>query len=317
MRMIPKAALALCALAGAAAAQDDFPTKPVTMVVGFSAGGGMDTLGRLVGERVGEELGQRVVVENRPGAGGTIAPAHVAGQPPDGYTLYLGETAALVGPVMFEDVGYDPTESFAPVAQLAIAPLALVANAEVPVASLEEFVEYVKASPGEYFYAAPGVATLQHLAIEQLKDAAGLEIDAVQFQGGSPSVQAVVSGEVPFAIVSLSAASAQADGGALNILGVTTAEPVPGFEDIPPISSVVEGFEAAPRQFVLVPAGTPEAVLDTLEGAFAATMEDPQLRDTLSARGFVPAYLDGDGLADELPRARDAWSSVAESVLAK
>lgn len=302
-------------LAGTAVAQEDYPNKPVTMVVGFSPGGGMDTLGRLVAEPAGQVLGQQIAVENRPGAGGTIAPGYVANAEPDGYTIYLGETAATIGPVVHGDVGYDPIESFIPIAQLAVAPLALVAGNDVPASNIQEFIDLVKENPGEYFYAAPGVATLQHLAVEQLAKEAGLEIDAVQFQGGSPSMTAVVSGEVPFAIVSLNAAKAQADGGTVKILGVTTAEAVPGFEDIRPVSDVIAGFDAAPRQFVMAPAGTPADAVAKLEEAFATAMQDEELRSSLSERGLVPTYLDAETLAEQLPGVIETWSGTAQDVL--
>lgn len=314
MRGILKALAILPIMAGAAVAQD-YPTKPVTMVVGFSAGGGMDTLARMAAEPAGAALGQQIAVENRPGAGGTIAPGYVANAQPDGYTIWLGETAATIGPVVHGDVGYDPIESFVPIAQLAVAPLALVAGKDVPVTNIQEFIDLVKANPGEYFYASPGVATLQHLAVEALADAAGLELDAVQFQGGSPSMQALLSGEVSFAVVSLSAARSQAEGGNVTILGVTTLDAVPGFEDIQPISAVIEGFSAAPRQFVMAPADTPEPAIAALREAFRTAMANEQLQADLAARGLMPTYLDGPDLAAELPGVIDMWSATARSVL--
>lgn len=298
------------------AALAEFPEKPVTLVVGFSAGGGMDTLARIAAEAASGPLGQSIAVENRPGAGGTIAPAHVAQQNADGYTLYLGETAALVGPVVFGDsVGYDPLTSFAPVAQLAIAPLALIANPEVPADDIASFIELVRANPGEYFYAASGVATLQHMSMEQIKAAAGLDIEVVQFQGGAPSVQAVIAGEVSFAITSLSAANRQAEGGAVKILGVTTLEPVPGFESLPTVSSVVPGFESVPRQFVMAPAGTPEDALTKLEAAFAAALATESVQEQLLGRGLIPAFLSSAELAADLPGVTETWSATAREAL--
>jgi len=316
-RRLVAAAAVLPVLAGAAFAQDDFPNKPVTMVVGFSAGGGMDTLGRLVADRVTQELGQQVVVENRPGAGGTIAPGYVANANPDGYTLYLGETAATVADVVIGEVGYDPIESFVPIAQLAVAPLALVANNDVPASNMAEFVDLVKSKPGEFFYASSGVGTLQHLAGEQLNNQAGLDMEAVHFQGGSPSITALMAGEVEFAITSLNAASSQAEGGNLKVLGVTTKDPVPGFEDIDTVSSVVDGFDAAPRQFVMAPAGTPAPVLEKLGAAFAAAMADEKLQADLASRGLVPTYLSGDELAQQLPGIIESWSDTARKALGK
>lgn len=310
-----KALAAVPLLAAAATAQADYPTQPITLVVGFSAGGGMDTLGRMVAARAAEHLGQQMVVENRPGAGGTIAAGFVANARPDGYTLYLGETAALVGPVVHGEVGYDPLESFVPIAQLTTAPLAIVAHPDLPAADLEQFIELVRANPGEYFYASPGVATIQHLAVEQLKIEADLDMEAVQFQGGAPSVTAVVSGEVPIGIVSLSAAVAQAEGGNLVVLGVTSLDRVPGFEDIPAISEIVPGFDATPRMFIMAPAGVDDAVVTRLREAMAAIMADEAFREDLAGRGLIPAYLDGPELAEQLPELTESWSAIARAVL--
>ena len=150
---------------------------------------------------------------------------------------------------------------------------------------------------------------------EQLKAQAGLDMEAVHFQGGAPSISAVVSGEVPFVISSLNAAAAQAEGGNLKILGVTTPDAVPGFEDIPPISATIPGFDAAPRQFVMAPAGTPEEVIATLSDAFATVMEDEALREALLSRGLVPTYLDRATLAEQLPGVTETWSATAQSAL--
>lgn len=313
VRPILAAALAVGALTSTSAA---FPDKPVTMVVGFSAGGGMDTLGRIVAEAAGEALGQQIAVENRPGAGGTIAPAHVAGAVADGHTLYLGETAALTGPVVFgEAVGYDPLESFVPVAQLAVAPLAILANAAVEADDPASFVELVRAEPDAYFYGAPGVATLQHMAMEQLKDAADIDLEVVQYQGGAPTLAALVSGEVSFAVTSLSAASRQAEGGEVKVLAVTTAEPVEGFADIPTVASAVEGFEAVPRQFVMAPAGTPADAVAALTDAFRAALEDPEVQARLRGRGLIPSFLSGEELAAELPEVTETWSATARALI--
>ncbi len=315
MNRLTKPLAAVPFLAMAAMAQADYPTQPITLIVGFSAGGGMDTLGRMVAAEAAEHLGQQMVVENRPGAGGTIAAGYAANARADGYTLYLGETAAMIGPVVHGDVGYHPLESFVPVAQLAIAPLAIVAHPDLPASNMEEFVELIGDNPGEYFYASPGVATLQHLAVEQLKIDAELDMEAIHFQGGSPSVTAVVSGEVPIGVVSLNAATAQADGGNLVVLGVTSLERVPGFEDIPAISEIVPGFDAAPRMFIMAPAAIDASALERLRDAMASVMENKAFKEDLASRGLVPSYLDGPGLAELLPGLIETWSATAEAVL--
>lgn len=313
MRLVIAACLSVFG-ASAAHAQSAFPSQPITFVVGFAPGGGMDTMARLLGARLSQEIGQPVVVENRPGAGGTIAPAYVATARPDGYTLYAGETSAALGPVFQDNVGYDIVESFAPVARIAVAPQALVANPSLEVASVPAFIERVRESPGEYFYAAPGVTTLHYLAGEMLKDAAGLDLDAVQFQGGSPSVAAVVAGEVPFGIVSISAAVSQAEGGNLVILGHTGPERVEGFEEIDPIATFVDGFEAMPSQFILAPAGMPDAVVERLSDAIGAALADEALQRQLQDTGLVPAFQPAAQLAAELPASAERWMAIATEI---
>lgn len=313
MRIFVSAALALSLLAGSAAAQD-FPAQPVTMVVGFAPGGGMDTMARLVGGAISPGLGQPVVVENRPGAAGTLAPSHVAAAKPDGYTLYAGETSAVLGPVFQKNVGYDPVKSFTPVARIAVAPHALVANPSAGVSTVKEFIDLVKANPGKYFYASPGIATLQYLAGEMLKDAADLDIDAVHFQGGSPSVTAVVSGEVPFGVVSLSAAAAQAKGGNLVILGHTGPDRVEGFEDVPPIAETIKGFEAMPSQFIMAPAGTPPEVVGKLTNAIALAYKDGKLPEQLRNSGLIPAFQTGEEVAAEFPAIAEKLTEVATGI---
>jgi tripartite-type tricarboxylate transporter receptor subunit TctC len=313
MRNLLGALIALPFLFATAHAQTDYPTQPVTMVVGFPAGGGMDTIARIVGERAAQELGQQVVVENRAGAGGTIAAAHAAGARPDGYTIYLGETSALFAPIVHGDVGYNPLESFVAVAHLTSAPLALVAHPDVGATNMQEFIDLVRANPGEFFYATPGIATIQHLAVEILQDMADLDLEQVPFQGGSPSVAAVVSGEVPFGIVSLNAAVAQAADENLIILGVTSADRVADFPDIPAISETVPGFAATPSQFVMAPAETPEAAIQALSAAIGATMNDPAVIERLSSMGFNVDYMDGPALAAELPAMTERWTAAAQA----
>ncbi|MGV6875982.1 Bug family tripartite tricarboxylate transporter substrate binding protein [Pseudochelatococcus sp. B33] len=310
MRLFISTGLALSLLTGSALAQA-FPSQPVTMVVGFAPGGGMDTMARLVGGAISPELGQPIIVENRPGAAGTLAPTYVASAKPDGYTIYAGETSAVLGPVFQKNVGYDPVKSFTPIARIAVAPHALVANPGVGVSTVAEFIDLVAANPGKYFYASPGIATLQYLAGEMLKDAAKLDIEAVHFQGGSPSVTAVVSGEVPFGIVSLSAAVAQAKGGNLIILGHTGPERIEGFEDVAPIAETIEGFEAMPSQFIMAPAGTPPEVAGRLTDAVALAYKNDKLPEQLRNSGLIPAFQTGEEVAAEFPAIAEKLTEVA------
>jgi len=314
MRKIIAAVAATFLCATPVLAQSDFPNQPVRIVVGFAPGGGMDTIARMLGEKLAGPLGQQVIVDNRPGAGGTIAAAYAANERPDGYTLYLSETSALIGPVIYDNVGYDPITSFVPVAHLTTAPMALVANPSLEAGNMAEFIELAKAKPGEYFYATPGVATVQHLGVEMLAAAAGIELEDAPFQGGAPSVAAVVSGEVPLAITSLNAAVAQAQGGKVKILGITSSERLPDFPDLPAISETVTGFAASPSQFLMAPANTPAEVVEKLSKAVEESMNNPELVKAFSAQGFIPNYKSGTDLAAELPATTAQWTEAAKAL---
>ena len=314
MRILMTMVAGLLATAGAAFAQDSYPSQPVRMIVGFNPGGGMDAIARTVGQHLAGPLGQQVVIENRPGAGGTIAMAYTAEVRPDGYTIILSETSALIGPVVYDNVGYDPVESFTPVAHLTSAPLALVANPSLEAADLAGLIELAKAKPGELFYATSGVGSVQHLAGEMLEDMAGIEMEDAPFQGGAPSVAAVVSGEVPLAIVSLGAAVAQAEGGAVKILGITSPERLKEFPDLPTISETIAGFSASPSQFILAPAQAPAAAVEKLSAAVGEAMKDPALLDALSKQGFIPDYKTGAELKAEIPAVTQRWTDAAKAL---
>jgi len=297
-----------------ARAQSDYPDKPIRMVIGFAAGGGTDTIARMLAENLSKELGQQVVVENRPGAGGTIAASYAANAEPDGYTLYLSGTSTLIGPVFVENAGYDPVESFAAVANINLTPLALVAGSNFEASTIPELIELAKAKPGELFYATPGVGTTQHLLIEMLEKDAGIDLQDAPYQGAAPSIAAVASGEIPLAIISLTAAAEQAKGGQMKILGVTSPERVADFPDIPTIGETVEGYGALPGNFLVAPAGTPDEIVAKLSDAVGRAMADAAFTDFLKKQGLLPAYLPAPELAGRIPEETAKWTEAARAL---
>src|SRR6267154_2032440 len=193
------AGLTVNALTAEPVAAQTYPTRPIRMVVGFSPGGPADVMARLIGQRMAVTLGQAIVVENRAGAGGTIAARTVAESEPDGYTLLLGNTSTLViSPLMYKNVGYDSLKAFAPIARLGTTSDILVTNPSFPARSLPELIAYAKANPGKLNYSTPGIGTPPHLIGEMLKLRAGVEIVHVPYKSGGQSIQAVVAGEVQF-----------------------------------------------------------------------------------------------------------------------
>jgi tripartite-type tricarboxylate transporter receptor subunit TctC len=297
-RRLSGIALAILVLGPALASAQNYPTRPVRFVVGYPAGGGVDTLARIVSQKLTELLGQQVVVDNRPGAGGTLAAEAVANAPPDGYTLYFAESAILIAPAIYPKIAYDPVASFAPVSRIGIVPLALVAHPSFPANDTAGTIAALKAKPGQ-FYGAPGVGTVQHLGAELFKRAAGVEIAEVQFKGATPALTALMSGEVPLAFVSLTAALAQSGNGSLKIIGVTSAQRVPSAGSIPAISETLPGFDAVPTVFLLAPASTPPAVIGAMDRAVQTALKDPGVRSGFDKQG---ATASDPGTPDALTR---------------
>jgi tripartite-type tricarboxylate transporter receptor subunit TctC len=295
-------------------AQPDYPTKPVRIIIGFAAGGGTDTIARMLAEGLSKEIKQPVVVENRPGAGGTLAASFSAAADPDGYTLYFSGTSTLVGPVFVANAGYDPVTSFAGVANINETPLALVAGPAFPADDVKGMIAEAKAKPGDLFYATPGVGTTQHLLIEMLERDAGIDMQDAPYQGAAPSIAAVLSGEIPLAIISLSAAIEQAKGGKIKILGITSPERVADYPDIPAIGETVAGYGALPSNFLVVPAGTPQPIIERLSDATATAVEDPAFVDFLKKQGLLPKYVPASELDARIATETTKWTEVAKSL---
>ena len=311
------AVVGLAVFGAPALAQDNYPTKPVRMVLGFAAGGGTDTIARILAEKMSPILGQQVVVDNRPGAGGLLAASFVANEKPDGYTIYLSGTSTLIGPVFTPNAGYHPLDDFAPIANINRTPLALVANPAFEASTIPELIAAAKAKPGELFYATPGVGTTQHLLIEMLEADAGIDMQDASYQGAAPSIAAVISGEIPLAIISLTAAVEQERGGKIKILGVTSPERVADFPDVPTIGESVAGYGALPGNFLVAPAGTPQPIVEKLSGAVKQAMDDPALPEFLKKQGLLPAYQSASELAASLPQETGKWTAAAKSLPAK
>src|SRR5918998_993335 len=212
MRWICAAAVTVCS---ALAHGQTYPAKPIRMLVGYSPGGGADALARIVASKMGGELGQQVLVENRPGAGATLAADAVAKAAPDGYTIMFADSALLIAPSIYARLPFDALKSFAPVGGAVTTPLVVVVNPSVPAKSTQELIALVKAEPGKYSYGSPGVGTVHHLAMELFKKQAGISLLHVPYKGASAIVPDVISGQLPIAIMSASPALAQSKAGRL------------------------------------------------------------------------------------------------------
>jgi tripartite-type tricarboxylate transporter receptor subunit TctC len=277
-------ALALVVMAADGAAAQTYPVRPIRMLVGFAPGGPADVMARLIGQRLYATLGQPIVIENRPGAGGTLAARLVAESEPDGYTLLLGNTSTLVvGPLMYKNVGYDALKAFAPIAWLGTTSDILVVNPKSPLKSVTDLVAYAKANPGKLNYSTPGIGTPPHLIGEMLKLRAGIDIVHVPYKGGGPSIQAVIAREVDFTFENPQVALPLVQAGTVRALAVTSAERDPQAPDVPTlIESGLPGFVSESFTGVVGPAGIPATIVTRLNTAINESLRSPQVAATLA-----------------------------------
>lgn len=287
------------ALAGSgASAQGAFPTRPITLVVPFAAGGSTDIVGRLVGQKMSEILGQNVVIENRAGAGGNVGSTAVARANPDGYTLLLGTISThALNPAILKTVTFDAVKDFTPISLLAIVPNVMVVNPNFPAKTVKEVIEVLKANPDKYAYASSGVGTPLHLSGELFKSMAGVKMAHVPYRGAGPALNDVVAGTVPIMFDNLPSSAGFIRSGQLRAIGVTTKERVSSFPDVPTIAeSGLTGYETYTWNALFGPAKMPDAVAAKLNEAANAALKDPLVKQRLNdvsadIVGSTPAQL--------------------------
>lgn len=287
-----------------------YPDKPIRLVVGYSAGGGVDAVARLLGVRLSAALGQQVLVENRTGATGLIAAEFVAKAPPDGYTLMMGDSALLIAKLLQPKIGIDPLTSFKPVAGAFISPLMIVTGNDFPAKTPDELVKEIKAHPSRYSYATSGVGTVQHLGFEMLKQATGSTVVHVPYRGAAQIVPDVIGGQIPIGVVSATAGMAQAKAGKLRALALMNTAPLEGVEGVAPLADALPGFDVAPRIFVLAPAGTPNDVVDRLSAAVKSVLEAPEAGTAAATLGTLRAYATPAQLGKDMAAETVRWKKI-------
>ena len=239
-------------------AQEKYPTRPVTIIVPQAAAGANDTVARIIGQKLTEQLGQPFIVENRAGAGGNIGTAFAAKAAPDGYTLLLTVSSAhVINPALYRSVGFDPVKDFVPVATLFAAGYVLVANRTLAPNTVKELIDAATAKPGEMMFASAGNGTLNHLIGEMLQNRAGIKLTHVQYNGAAPAVQDVVGGQVSTSVQSLPSSLAFIRSGRLNVLAVTNEKRVAALPNVPMVGETIKGFGATPWYALLAPAKAP------------------------------------------------------------
>jgi tripartite-type tricarboxylate transporter receptor subunit TctC len=291
------AVLAASGLAGPASAEDTFPSRPITLVVPFPAGGTTDALARIFAERMSADLGQRVVVENRGTAGGTSAAAYVARSAPDGYTLFISNVSThALAPNLYKNLSYDTLTAFAPVTLLTTSAGVLIAHPSLKANNAKELVALVKANPGKFNYASPGNGTGGHLGMERLRAMAGLDMVHVPYNGSGPARNAVLAGEPPMMFENIQTALSPAQAGKIKVLGVAAEKRSPKLPDVPTMAE--QGFDLVVSSWTafFVPAGTPQPIIDRLHASAVAALRHPDTQRRLAdlstdSVGSTPAEL--------------------------
>ena len=287
LRSIAAILIAGMALTAPASAQSSYPTRTVTLIVPFAAGGPTDIIARILAQSLSQALGQSVIVDNRPGGGGNPGMAMVARAAPDGYTLLLTSTAIAVNPGLFENLPYDPLKDFVPISELVNAPNVLFVKADSDITSIADLVAKAKAEPAKYNYASPGVGTKSHLTGEQLKLRAGINIQHIPYRGGGPATQALVAGTVQLASVALAPVEPLIKSGTVRALAVTGATRWWSLPEIPTmIESGFPDFVSDTFNALFAPAGTPPEVVALLVKETRAAMAKPDAQEAARRAGY-------------------------------
>lgn len=280
-------ALAAQATGAPAGAQGRHPDKPITVIVPQSAGGANDAIARIVVQKLSVLLGQSILVDNRPGAGGNIGTALAAKARPDGYTLMLTTNSAhVINPALYKNTGFDPVKDFVPIGTVATAGYVLVANPAFPANSVKELVaEAKRVPPGSISYASSGNGTLNHLIGEMLKKSTGIDLLHVPYRSAAAAVTDVVGGQLPLSVQSLPSSISFIKAGKLKVLGVANEKRIAALPEVPAISESIPSFGATPWYGLLAPAGTPKPIIDKWQTALALALDSKEVQEQLAAQG--------------------------------
>ena len=279
----------LAALSALPALAQNYPSRPIRLVVGFTPGGGVDINARLLAPKLAEYLGQQVIVENKPGAGTNIANEFVARSPADGYTLLVNTAALAINMSLYSKLPFDAIRDFAPVSVFSESPNVLVTNAKLPVTSVKELVDSARKSPGKLNYSSAGVGTTQHLAAELFKLRTGTFIVHIPYRGTAPSLAGLIGGEVELSFANIPAIQAHVKSGRLRALAVAATRRDPQLPDVPTMKEAgIAGVEVVVWYGVLAPAGTPKEIVQALAGAIVRAARDADTRRRLLEQGAEP-----------------------------
>jgi tripartite-type tricarboxylate transporter receptor subunit TctC len=313
-----KAVIVLGAFLGASltpvpVAAQEWPSRPIRLLTPLAAGGAVDVLGRLVGDEIFASHKQPIVIENRPGAGGTLAATTAMRAEPDGYTLLLGTAGALaIAPVLSKTAPYDTLKDFTPITAAVELPICLVVHKDVPVNNVREFVAYAQANPGKLSFGSSGPNTTHHLAGEYLKSVAGIDMTHVPYRGGGPAMNDLIAGQIPALFATLSTTIPYMQSGKLKVLGLIEAKRSSAYPDIPTIGETVQGY-AVPPSFIgfVAPAGLPATLTQEINAALVKAIANPAVRKALAANGFEVGTSTPDEFAALLGASIERYRKIA------
>jgi tripartite-type tricarboxylate transporter receptor subunit TctC len=289
-----------------------YPSKPIRMFVGFPAGGQVDIISRLVGQGLGERIGQTIVVENKPGAGGNLGAQALIGSAPDGYTLFFATTSNAINATLFTDLPYNFSRDVTAVAPVNRIPLVLQVNPSFPTKNLAEFIAYAKANPGKVNIASPSAGTPPYLCVDLLKMMTGIDITHVPYLGESQMLTDLLGGQVLASFGGISPSMGHFRAGKLRALGVTSAQRVAELPDVPTIGETVSGFEASGWSGVVAPKGTPRDIVDKLAAAIHDLQADSTFTAKLNEFGVTPLTMSSPEFANFIAEETEKWGKVVK-----
>jgi tripartite-type tricarboxylate transporter receptor subunit TctC len=311
-RWLAAAAISLVAFVPA---QAQYPNKPIRLILPFPPGGAVDTLGRIIGPRLSEALGQQVVLENRPGATGNIGAELVAKSPPDGYTVLMGAIPLSISVSVYSKLGFDPVKDLAPVSLLASTPNVVVVHPSVPAKSVKELIALARARPSQLDFSSSGAGGSPHLAGALFNNLAGTRMNHIPYKGGGPAVIALVAGEVSVGFATAPSVIHHVKSGRLRGLAVTSAQRAPLAPDLPTVSEAgIPGYEAGAWQGLLVPTGTRREIISRLHAESSKVLKLPEVKERLDATGLTPIGSTPEEFAAYLRSEIEKWGKVVRSV---
>ena len=292
-----------------------FPNRPITLVIPFAPGGSTSIVGRVIADKISQLLGEGIVIDNRPGAGGTVGSKMVAKSEPDGYTILLGYTGTLaIGPSLYKNVGYDPRKDFAPIGMIGNAPSAVVVHPSFPAKSIAELIAYAKANPGKVNFGSAGVGSVNHITGEYFARSAGITLMHIPYKGTGPALTDLLGGHIPMALAPIPAVHANVTAGLLRALAVTGKTRSGLLPDVPTIAEEgLSGFEASLYYGLVAPAGTPRPIIDRLNKELRTALASDEVKKQLGLDGTEINSGSPEDYADFIDKDEKKWSDLVKA----